>query len=253
MRSGRLLVSLQLALSLPLLVGAGLLARTVYNLQRADLGFPAERLLLVRVDLREAGYDAARRDRVLRELLGQIQRIPGVRAASFSQLGVFSGGESSATIEVEGYAPKGDDDRGSALGRRRPRLLLDAWVSRSRWDAKSWRAISGDAARVCVINEAFAKRFFDRRNPIGMRITLVNDERADGVSGGGRRQKRAHAGPARRRRAALLRAGRAAAVLLEQPDVLDSHGHGNGAGDGGRAEGDPGRGRRRADHLRQVD
>ncbi len=54
MRSGRLLVSLQLALSLPLLVGAGLLARTVYNLQRADLGFPAERLLLVRVDLREA-------------------------------------------------------------------------------------------------------------------------------------------------------------------------------------------------------
>ena len=45
MRSGRFLVSLQLALSLPLLVGAGLLARTVYNLQRADLGFPAERLL----------------------------------------------------------------------------------------------------------------------------------------------------------------------------------------------------------------
>src|SRR6202035_4949498 len=56
MRSGRLLVSVQLALSLPLLVGAGLLVRTIYNLQRVDLGFPAQRLLLVRVDSREAGY-----------------------------------------------------------------------------------------------------------------------------------------------------------------------------------------------------
>src|SRR5260370_31606907 len=59
-RSGRFLVSLQLALSLPLLVGAGLLARTVYNLQRADLGFPTERLLLVRVDLLDASPRTAR-------------------------------------------------------------------------------------------------------------------------------------------------------------------------------------------------
>src|SRR5438034_6042946 len=115
LRSGRFLVSLQLALSLPLLVGAGLLARTVYNLQRADLGFPAARLLLVRVNLRQAGYEGARRDRLLRELVGEIGRIPRVQATSFSQPGVFTGGESSATIEVEGYTPKGDHDRGSAL------------------------------------------------------------------------------------------------------------------------------------------
>ena len=125
MRSGRLLVSLQLALSLPLLVGAGLLVRTVYNLQHADLGFAAERLLLVRVDLREAGYDGARRNTLLHELRAEFQRIPGVRAASFSQLGVFSGGESS------------DTDRGGELRAERrkrpefgdrcsgPPLLLD--------------------------------------------------------------------------------------------------------------------------------
>src|SRR4029077_6146873 len=91
LRSGRLLVSLQLALSLPLLVGAGLLARTVYNLQRADLGFPTERLLLVRVDLREAAGDTAHGGSLALELLGRLQRIPGVRAASFSHLGIFSG------------------------------------------------------------------------------------------------------------------------------------------------------------------
>ena len=176
LRSGRLLVSLQLALSLPLLVGAGLLARTVYNLQRADLGFPAERLLLVRVNLREAGYEGARRDRLLRELVGEIGRIPGVQAASFSQLGVFSGGESSATIEVEGYAPKGHDDHESALDVIGPRYFSTLGVP-MRLGREILENDRGNATNVCVINEAFARRFFDQRNPIGMRITLVNDDR----------------------------------------------------------------------------
>ena len=175
LRSGRLLVSLQLALSLPLLVGAGLLARTVYKLQRADLGFPAERLLLVRVNLREAGYEGARRDRLLRELVGEIGRIPGVQAASFSQLGVFSGGESSATIEVEGYAPKGHDDHESALDVIGPRYFSTLGVP-MRLGREILENDRGNATNVCVINEAFARRFFDQRNPIGMRITLVNDD-----------------------------------------------------------------------------
>ena len=175
MRSGRFLVSLQLALSLPLLVGAGLLARTAYNLQRADLGFPAERLLLVRVDVREAGYETAHRDSLLRELLGQIQRIPGVRASSFSQLGVFSGGESSTTIQVEGYAPKGDNDRGSALDVLGPGYFatLGVPITLGRDILESDRR---DAPKVCVINEAFANRFFDGRNPIGMHITSIDDD-----------------------------------------------------------------------------
>ena len=174
LRSGRLLVSLQLALSLPLLVGAGLLARTVYNLQRADLGFPTERLLLVRVNVREAGYEGVRRERLLRALVGEIRRTPGVHATSFSQLGVFSGGESSAAIEVEGYAPKGDADRESALD-----VIGPGYFSALGVPLRLGREIQendlGAATSVCVINEAFAKRFFDQRNPIGMRITLVND------------------------------------------------------------------------------
>jgi putative ABC transport system permease protein len=178
LRSGRFLVSLQLALSLPLLVGAGLLARTVYNLQRADVGFPAERVLLVRVDLRKAGVERARRSSLLRELVGQIQQIPGVHATSFSQLGVFSGGESSATIEVEGYTPKGDpkgdDVRESATDVIGPGYFSTLGVG-MRLGREILENDSGDATTVCVINEAFAERFFDQRNPIGMRIT-ADDE-----------------------------------------------------------------------------
>lgn len=175
MRWGRFLVALQLALSLPLLVGAGLLMRTLYNLQRADVGFPAERLLLVRVDTREAGYDTVRGDILLRELLGQFQRIPGVQAASFSHLGVFSGGDSSLEIEVEGYRPKGDNDRGSALDVVGPGYFSTLGVP----IALGREILSSDdagAPKVCVINQAFAKRFFDGRNPIGMRITSRNND-----------------------------------------------------------------------------
>jgi predicted permease len=171
-RSRRFLVSLQLAFSLPLLVGAGLLARTVYNLQRAELGFPAERLLLVRVDLREASPDVARRDSLIHQLLAQLERIPGVHAASFSQLGLFSGGDSSMTIEVDGYLPKGAHDRGSAVDVVGPGYFSTLGIP-IREILASDRA---GPVKVCVINDAFAKLFFDRRNPIGMRIMSVGDD-----------------------------------------------------------------------------
>ncbi|HYL75853.1 MAG TPA: ABC transporter permease [Bryobacteraceae bacterium] len=175
-RSGRFLVSLQLALSLPLLVGAGLLARTVYNLQRTDLGFPAEHLLLVRVDLREAGVEAPRRDGLLRELIGQFQQIPGLRAVSYSQLGLFSGGESSEQVEVEGYAPKADRWENSALDVVGPgyfsALGVPIFLGRDILESDNL-----GAPKICVINEAFAKRFFDRRNPIGMHVTSIADDK----------------------------------------------------------------------------
>ena len=113
MRSGRFLVSLQLALSLPLLVGAGLLARTVYNLQRADLGFPAERLLLVRVDLREAGYEPG----APRRLLGELAR--GVPADSRRACGeLFAAG----CVQRRGILRHHRSGRLHAERRQRPRL-----------------------------------------------------------------------------------------------------------------------------------
>ena len=191
LRSGQLLVSLQLALSLPLLVGAGLLVRTVYNLQRADLGFPAHHLFLVRVDLREAAQQE-RRDSLIQDLVEQTQRIPGVQAISFSELGLFSGGESSATIAVSGYTPKGDDDRESALDVIGPHYFSTLGIP-MRLGREVLERDRDGASNVCVINEAFARQFFDRRNPIGARIVLVNDDSRTsyevvGVAGNARTQ-----------------------------------------------------------------
>ena len=174
-RSGGWMVGLQLALSVPLLVGAGLLAQTVYNLQRAELGFPVDRLLVARVDLGDTLRDVPRRDRALRELVTRVQRIPGVTSASFSQLGLFSGGHSDATIEVEGYTPNAEADDNSALDRVGPGYFATLGVP-----LRLGRDISDDDRRdspkVCIINEAFAKKYFAERNPIGMRIATIDDD-----------------------------------------------------------------------------
>jgi predicted permease len=174
MRSGRALVSLQLAMSLPLLVGAGLLVRTVYNLQRADLGFNPERLSLARVDLREAGYEGARRDGILRTLHEQLQQTPGLRGVSFSQLSVFSGGESFTAIDVEGYTPTSDRNRGSAVDYVGPRYFatLGVPLTLGRDILDSDR---DGSPRICIVNEAFARLFFEGRNPIGLRVSTVED------------------------------------------------------------------------------
>ena len=99
--------SLQLALSLPLLVGAGLLARTVYNLQRADLGYPAERLLLVRVDLDDTERSIERRSALRQLLRERLQQVPGVRSVTYSQLGLFTGGFSNNADRSRGLHAEG--------------------------------------------------------------------------------------------------------------------------------------------------
>lgn len=175
LRAGRLVVGLQLALTLPLLVGAGLLLQTVYNLQHPELGFDAEKVLVARVNLGQLVQDVARRDRAFRELQARIQRIPGVEAASFSQLGLFSGRNSTATIEVSGNPPPlTTPSRDSALDRVGAGYFttLRIPIMRGRDIQESDRA---DSQKVCIVNEAFVRRHFGRQDPLGMYVTTVDD------------------------------------------------------------------------------
>jgi predicted permease len=179
MRLGRGLVSLQLALSLPLLIGAGLLARTVYNLQHVELGYPTERLAMLGIDSRLAGYNSARSTVLYADLLDRIRHIPGVQAASFSHNGVFTGSNSGDPIEVEGYVPKGMDGLNSAWDMVGPDYFstLGIPIVMGREILASDHAA---APKVCVINEELARKFFAGRNPVGLHLTAI-DEAADGV------------------------------------------------------------------------
>jgi predicted permease len=116
LRAGRFVVFGQVALSLPLLIGAGLLLRSFQNLQQADLGYVKERLILVRVDVQMGGYEEQRRVPVFQRLLERVRAAPGVSAASYSKSGLFLGSRSSGHIEMEGHTQKADGGVWSVSG-----------------------------------------------------------------------------------------------------------------------------------------
>jgi predicted permease len=170
LRLGKLVVVGQLALSLPLVVGSGLLVRTLFNLQRVDLGYAREGVATVRVDAEAAGYDAARQTAAFEGLLARIRALPGVRAATYSNNGLFGGSDNGDQITVEGYTPTGRGDTGSRYDAVGPGYFstLGIPVLLGREITEQDRA---GGRTVCVINETFAKRFFSGRNPLGLHVT----------------------------------------------------------------------------------
>ena len=160
----------QLALSLPLLVGAGLLLRTFYNLQHINVGFEKDHILTFQVDALSAGYVESRQFKLFSDLLSQVRSTPGVRAATFSNNGLFTGNDSRDDIDVEGYIPKAKEDRHSRYEHVGP-----AFFSTLGIPIRLGREINDhdgtSSLKVCVINEAFAKMFFAKRNPLGLHVT----------------------------------------------------------------------------------
>jgi len=177
LRIGRMVVVGQLALSLPLLIGAGLLVRTLFNLQQTDLGYEREGLASVRVDAQTADYEPVRQAAAFTDMLARIRELPSVRAATYSNNGLFSNTDNGDQISVEGYTATGRGDRGSAYDAVGPGYFSTLGIP-----VVLGREIGEEdlaAGRmVAVINEQFAARFFANRNPLGMHITqMYADER----------------------------------------------------------------------------
>jgi len=170
LRIGKLVVIGQLALSLPLLVGAGLLVRTLVNLQSVDLGYSMKDLLTVRVDADPAGYEPLRQAAAFEALTARVRALPGVLAATYSYNGLFSGTDNGDRITVEGYTSADAREIGSRYDAVAPgffsTLGIPVLIGREITDQDHT-----GGRMVCVVNETFAKRFFDGRNPIGLHIT----------------------------------------------------------------------------------
>lgn len=169
---GKLLVVGQIALSLVLLVGAGLFLRTLINLQTVDLGYDRERLLLLNIDPTTAGYKERRALDLYRDLLERYRTVPGVREVTYSENGLFGGVDSADAIEVEGYKRTGQGDRGSRYDKVGPEYFSTLRIPMLRGREIGSQDREGTTP-VCVINEAFAKKFFADRNPIGLHVTIT--------------------------------------------------------------------------------
>jgi predicted permease len=168
--AGKLLVSGQIALSVMLLIGAGWFIRTLRNLENVNLGYPREKLVVVGLDFLSAGYSGERLPIAYQEVRERLARIPGVRAVTYSQNGLFSGSESGDQITVEGYKPQKSGDDHARFDEAGPNYFSVVGIPIML--GREIEARDGESAEsVCVVNEAFAKFYFADRNPIGKHVT----------------------------------------------------------------------------------
>jgi macrolide transport system ATP-binding/permease protein len=173
------LVVAQVMLSLVVLVAAGLVVRALGRLQTVSPGFEVERGLVASFDLGLQGYDSARGRDFERRLVERVRAIPGVRAASLTDLMPLSLNYSSSEVHVEGQQ--------LGRGANAPLSMVSA-IEQDYFKALSVPLVAGraftdadreDSTRVVVVNETLARRFFPGTDPaqgaLGRRISFQSD------------------------------------------------------------------------------
>jgi predicted permease len=167
--AGKILVVTQVAVSVILLVSAGLFVRSLSRLGEVKLGYSRENLILFRVDAAPLGYQGAAIPRFQLDLLSRISAVPGLRGATVSKNGLFSGSESGDPVAVEGYTPKAGEEIHSRMDHVGPgyfsMLGIPILVGREIEIQDS-----GGSVRAAVINQTFANQFFPNTNPIGKHV-----------------------------------------------------------------------------------
>ncbi len=164
------LVVCQIGLSLLAVILAGLFLRTIWNLQGVALGYPKENLLLITVDGVSAGYKGPQLSNLWHDLDARLRAYPGVKSASYSINGLFSGAEADDEIAVEGFTPQNEDEKTSRFDMVGPAYFSTLGIPLLRGRELGLQD-SATAPHVAVINESFANQFFAGRDPIGRHIT----------------------------------------------------------------------------------
>lgn len=175
---GKGLIVAQVALSLSVLFAAGLLLRSLRNLQTVDLGYSQDHLLLVRLDPTSEGYEIPQIANLGHELLDKITSLPGVRAVTLSENGLFSGTESADDLLVPGFNPLSDADKNTASDLVGPNYFSSLGVPILMGREIGLQDLPS-SPRVAVINQAMANFYFKGQNPIGRKFYVDDVKRRD--------------------------------------------------------------------------
>jgi predicted permease len=174
-RAQHVLVVAQIAISFLLLVAAGLFVRTLNKLHSIQLGYARENILLFSLNARQAGHRDPEITTFYTDLRKRFESIPGVRSASLSQSSIISAGHAGATyrgaIKIGTVAVQGAGVL--VVG---PRFLTTMQIPILAGREIDDRDQPG-STRVAVISERLARTYFGRENPVGRRITFVDENR----------------------------------------------------------------------------
>jgi len=170
------LIVLQVALSLVLLVGGGLMLRALQRAQAMNLGFNPQKAIELSFDLRLQGYDDARGREFQKSLLERVRALPGVQYAGIVDLAPVDLHFARGTVFIEGQTPERTQSA--------PRAMMSR-ISPGYLQAMSTRLVAGrdfteqddeKAPRVAIINETFARRFWPGEDPLGKRFSQGSPE-----------------------------------------------------------------------------
>jgi predicted permease len=168
---GKSLMIAQVAISLVLIVGAGLLLRTLHNLRHVDVGFNPQNLLLFRVQPQLNRYDEKQTSALYGRMLERLAAAPGVRSAALTNPALLSGSINSTGIFVRGRVYTNQRDSGNNINRL---VISPNFFEVMEIPVLHGRALSErdneSAPKVVVINEAAARKYFHSENPIGQRF-----------------------------------------------------------------------------------
>jgi predicted permease len=168
---GKMLVVAQVALSLLLLVGAGLFVRTLINLQNVPTGFNQQNVLLFKIDTATSGAsEGERRAALFREVEEKVKTTPGVEAASFAFVIFNQGGWTTPAFTREQNLPEGTSRvvRNNVVGPD----YFNAMGIPLRLGRSFGPQDTGKSQKVAVISETMAQRFFPNDSPLGKRFGI---------------------------------------------------------------------------------
>ncbi|HEY6555231.1 MAG TPA: ABC transporter permease, partial [Vicinamibacteria bacterium] len=169
------LVVTQVALSLLLLIGAGLFTRSLMNLRSLNPGFETERLLAFSVDPSLNGYALERRFALFEEIQQELGAEPGVRLVSMATEALMTDSNSSSTVVVKGYESKEGEDMNPNFNRVGPEFFATLGIPLVA--GREFTNADGlDAPRVAVVNETFARYFFKEGDALGRTFALGREK-----------------------------------------------------------------------------
>ena len=177
-RLKRALIVSEVALTLVLLVGAGLLVRSFVEIQRADLGIQPENVLALQVALPEDTYrEHSQRRTFYEQLLSRVAASPGVIKAGAVSIVPFSSSDRSSAFQIIGRPPFPKGEEPDAQVRISTPAYFEAIGTALRRGRLFTDRDTADSTRVVLINEEFARRFFEGQDPIGQRLNFGGGEK----------------------------------------------------------------------------
>ena len=173
--AGRILVAGQIAVSLSVLIVAGLFLRSFQSLAGQEPGFDHDHLLQFDIGFLEAsGYSGPAVHRVHKELLARLDTIPQIKGATLAFMGLFTGNDTGSSISLDGSQPKSgreNYERNDLVPARHFDAIGQPVVLGREFTADDERSPQG----VGIVNQTFARKYFGNTNPLGKRVWYDHD------------------------------------------------------------------------------